>query len=672
MDGWYLSDGRTEYYVNDRSTNASWGEWLSLDKYRLPGTTVDTQQRKAVSISQGNEYLSSKDFVGGVTLGDYGVAAMDLESYHNAEDFGWTLGDGGPAPAHQNDLTAKKAYFMFDDEVVCLGTAVNASNNNNAEVLTIVENLAASKRSAISEDEGTGEPYQIVGVEANKIPESENSPENTIDDSYTTRYAGDTNAEIWWDLGEVKTVGFIDLSFQNGSIRKQYFDLAVSVDGENWTIVFDGESSGMKEENEFFDLKNSEARYVKYINEGNSQGREWVSMTNCMIYPPNADGSIGIVYPDVYGSDEIVADGKAIKTQGLGDVDVSDVSWMNAAGTCGYVFPRENTENMGKLYTRWTRGNQSCFELWFSHGTNPENGGYAYILLPGQSAEETAEYAADTNIKILVNNESVQAVKDTELGITGIVFWEAGSFGDITVDKPCMVVYRESEEGILDIAVSDPTQKLEELNVTVNRTVIDTFDVDECINLIALNTAEAAVTMNCNMAGSVGRSMQAQIKVEKETVDYTELEAVIADAEAIIADDYTAESYQTVKAALDVAKALLDDASVTQGEVDEAVKLLEDAVAALVEAPKDSDTSDSDTTDSDTTDSDSSDSDTSDSDTDSETDSDTDINTDSESNDDNEAGNDDSSSVDGNASTAENVSVTTNASATNTGDSSGK
>ena len=45
----------------------------------------------------------------------------------------------GVNPVHQSDLTAKKGYFMFDKEVVCLGTNIHARNNNNAEVLTIVD-----------------------------------------------------------------------------------------------------------------------------------------------------------------------------------------------------------------------------------------------------------------------------------------------------------------------------------------------------------------------------------------------------------------------------------------------------------------------------------------------------------------------------------------------------
>ena len=512
LDGWYLSDGRTEYYLKGSDINSSDKYYAGLNKYRLPGTTVDTQVRKKASINQGNEYLSSKDFVGGVSLGDYGAAAMELESYHNETDFGTS----GPAPAHQSDLTAKKAYFMLDDGIVCLGTAVNAKNNKNAEVLTIVENrLCETSALASGENIRLSTPYEIVSAEANRTPESENTAENTIDESYSTKYAGDTGAELVWDLGDSKTLGFIDLSFTKGSARKQLFRLAVSNDNVNWTEVFSGESSGQKETNEYFDLKGISARYVKFINLGNSAGSSWVSLTNCDIYPPNTDGTVGLPDLDIYGSDKIVADGNEIKIYG-DDKDLNGINWMNVGDNCGYVFPKSAAENIGSLKARWTKGASSYFELWFSHGVNPTNGGYAYMLLPGKTSAETKAYAEQNSVEILANNNDVQAVYDKKLGITGIVFWKAGTFGDITVDKPCIVMYRGSEESF-EIAVSDPTQKLKAINVTVNKKLLP-VKLDECISYKELNKAANLVF---NMENSAGRSMAASFSTSSLSEEVT-------------------------------------------------------------------------------------------------------------------------------------------------------
>lgn len=128
--GWYLSDGMQYTYMPDDSQyDDNW--FYYSDPYKRPGTTVDTQEREAAKIAQGDEYLSSKDFVGGVSLGNTGVTAMDLESYHNNKE-------GTTAPLHTSTLTAKKSWFMFDNEVVSLGTDIDA--NDGYEVRTILDN----------------------------------------------------------------------------------------------------------------------------------------------------------------------------------------------------------------------------------------------------------------------------------------------------------------------------------------------------------------------------------------------------------------------------------------------------------------------------------------------------------------------------------------------------
>jgi len=139
--GWYVGDGMQYTYMpDDTQYDKSW--FLYSDPYKRPGTTVDTQERIAAKITGGKEYLSSKDFVGGVSLGNTGVAAMELESYHKDDTDDndvVTAGSGaGDSPSHKCSLTAKKSWFMFDDEVVSLGTDIDA--NDGYEVRTILDN----------------------------------------------------------------------------------------------------------------------------------------------------------------------------------------------------------------------------------------------------------------------------------------------------------------------------------------------------------------------------------------------------------------------------------------------------------------------------------------------------------------------------------------------------
>ncbi|MBR2404194.1 MAG: Ig-like domain-containing protein [Clostridia bacterium] len=139
--GWYMGDGMQYIYMDgDTQYNKAW--FRGSDPYKRPGTTVDTQERVAAKIAQGKEYLSSKDFVGGVALGNTGVAAMDLESYHKNDgddsDVKTSGSVAGDSPNHTSTLTAKKSWFMFDDEIVSMGTDITA--NDGYEVLTVLDN----------------------------------------------------------------------------------------------------------------------------------------------------------------------------------------------------------------------------------------------------------------------------------------------------------------------------------------------------------------------------------------------------------------------------------------------------------------------------------------------------------------------------------------------------
>lgn len=113
--GWHTGDGMTYLNNNDlKQFNDDF--WPTVDKKRLPGTTVDTMVR---GISDG-QAPSTKSWAGGTSMdGLYGVSGMDLE--------GWN-----------STLTAKKSWFMFDDEIVALGAGISSTDNRTIE--TIVEN----------------------------------------------------------------------------------------------------------------------------------------------------------------------------------------------------------------------------------------------------------------------------------------------------------------------------------------------------------------------------------------------------------------------------------------------------------------------------------------------------------------------------------------------------
>ncbi len=494
---WYVGDGMVETRIDDDYIQSDRRYWRYINPYRLPGTTVDTQERQAVSIAQGNAYLSSKDFVGGVSNGTYGAASMWLESYHNEEPYGNDNGSyGGPAPKHDCNLEAKKSYFMFDDEIVCVGSDINASNG--FDVLTVVDNKLAYQTKQISEAE-TGEKYEIAGVVASATPEAENVAANTIDDSYGTKWAAEDGDSITWDIGEVGELGFITLAFQNGSKRTQNFTLETSADGVNWTETFTGDSSGTTELDEAFTLNETEGRFVRFTNHGNSAGSEWVSLTKAEVYSPNPDGSIEAPEVNIVGVNKVIVDGA--ETEVLGDdVSLKDAKWVHLEKVGGYYFPEG-----GNLFARYTKNTDSFFELWLNHGVNPQGETYAYVMMPSKSADEVKAYSDNPDIEVLENTPSLQVVKEKNLGITAMVFWEAGEYNGISVNEPMMVMVEE-KDGRYNVSVSDPTHKL-----TSGRIVLPKrFEVQT--NDAKMNIKTTSVTtIDIDFAGSDGRTMTAEM-----------------------------------------------------------------------------------------------------------------------------------------------------------------
>lgn len=115
LQGWYTSYGMTYLYNGDLEQYSD-NYWPTVDRYRLPGTTVDTLTRSNSS-GQGRQ---NESWVGGTSLLDtYGVSGMHLDAYGTS-------------------LFAKKSWFMFDDEIVALGSGISAASWRTIE--TIVEN----------------------------------------------------------------------------------------------------------------------------------------------------------------------------------------------------------------------------------------------------------------------------------------------------------------------------------------------------------------------------------------------------------------------------------------------------------------------------------------------------------------------------------------------------
>lgn len=120
--GWHQGDGVTYLYGKDTAYYND-NYWNTINPFRLPGTTTVSKNigngvKDSSGFYQEGDYNSKEAWVGGSELNGFGVNGMSLS------------GDCGTKTTYAPNLRALKSYFMFDDEVVCLGAGINDSGSN--------------------------------------------------------------------------------------------------------------------------------------------------------------------------------------------------------------------------------------------------------------------------------------------------------------------------------------------------------------------------------------------------------------------------------------------------------------------------------------------------------------------------------------------------------------
>lgn len=134
--GWHTGDGATFIYTDYDTHQYDGDNFVTKNlnvAYRIPGTTEDSRERVARSIKYIYRCAPTNSYAGSMQIEDkYILASMDFASYNfegedNEPD---DSGSGGGLPPHKNDLRAKKSWFCFDDEIVCLGAGINSTMNS--------------------------------------------------------------------------------------------------------------------------------------------------------------------------------------------------------------------------------------------------------------------------------------------------------------------------------------------------------------------------------------------------------------------------------------------------------------------------------------------------------------------------------------------------------------
>lgn len=213
------------------------------------------------------------------------------------------------------------------------------------------------------------------------------------------------------------------------------------------------------------------------------------------------------------------------------------VRWMHLAGNVkgadiGYFFPEPTQVNAlrERRTGRWSdlHGSTppeneqvltaSYMTLWIDHGTDPQDGAYAYVLLPNRSREQVAAYARQPDITVLENSGEAHAVRENKLNVIGVNFWkdERKTVEWVSCDRKASVMARESA-GEIAVSVADPTQEnADAIHLELNRSAKDIVAIDPRIEIRRL---QPTIRLTVHVGGLKGMTVSAVFRTEETAAE---------------------------------------------------------------------------------------------------------------------------------------------------------
>ncbi|MBO9604446.1 MAG: discoidin domain-containing protein [Paenibacillaceae bacterium] len=209
LRGWHTGDGMTFLYNSDVGQYKD-SFWATVNSYRLPGTTVNQNTTAAAQSKNPNSWVGGSEIAG-----LYGATGMQYT-------------------ANGATLTAKKSWFMFDDEIVNLGAGITSADNKVVE--TIVENrkLNGSGNNALrvngaAKSTALGWSETMAGV--NRIHLTGNVAGSDIGyyfpGSATIKGLRESRTDQWWSINQFypgdpeyttdRTRNYMNLWFDHGT-----------------------------------------------------------------------------------------------------------------------------------------------------------------------------------------------------------------------------------------------------------------------------------------------------------------------------------------------------------------------------------------------------------------------------------------------------------------------
>lgn len=223
---------------------------------------------------------------------------------------------------------------------------------------------------------------------------------------------------------------------------------------------------------------------LKYNRDGLQANKSWFMFNDQIICLGNGISTkekdvVATTLNQSYWKGDVLVSTKKRPSIVEGTKSFSNPKWL-LHNDIGYLFPKGG--NL-KLEAKTVEGSWKkvadlypeesikapIFKLWFDHGSTPTNQSYEYILLPNADQSTMKKLGKDNGF-IIDNQIEYQSVVSKDQKLAGIVFYKALKspvFDGVAVDNSCVILLEKETNGIR-ISLSDPTQKLQKITLTVN------------------------------------------------------------------------------------------------------------------------------------------------------------------------------------------------------------
>ncbi|EOS8030236.1 FIVAR domain-containing protein [Enterococcus hirae] len=607
--GWHTADGMVYLYNGDLAQFDE-GYWVTIDSYRLPGTTIDT---KVLAEGASTGKKSPQSWVGGSNNGKVAAVGMFLDKKNE-----------------NMDLVAKKSWFLLEDKLINLGSGI--SGTTNATIETILDNRMM--------DSSNMQIIQKKTADSTWINLTSTNPLNNLGYIFPNTMSNvDVQKEIrsgkYLDINEYfvndqsYTKEFVKIIKNHGSNAQndtyEYLTVAGKTAEEmaqhkSYNVLANTPEIQAIETKDYLMLNawsgNQQAAFVhvsepaSIIAEKLSNDTYRLSIANPVQNNKVIEFSIEKEIIEVIEKEsEITMDSGAFLFDSKGlkgssrSITIKVPSEVDKTALEKIVEENQNrnesdyTKESWKVFTK-------AMELAQAVLTDPKatqaevDEAVQAVRKAIEQLQEVTKVEKTALEKLVEENQNRNESDYTKESWK--VFTKAMELAQAVLTDPkatqaevddAVQAVRKAVEQLQEVTKVDKTalEKLVEENQ--NRNESDYTKESWKVFTKAMELAQAVLTDPKATQAEVDDAVQAVRKAieqlqEVTKVDKTALKKLVEENQNRVASGYTAESWQVFRKALEAAQAVLADSNTTQAEVDEAIQAVNKAIEQLQEVIK--------------------------------------------------------------------------------------